>query len=276
MGYGIVLGMLLLGWAVVVEPQLLVVRHIEIESAEWPSNRPPLRIALIADLHTGSLWNGPENVLRVVETVNAEKPDIILLLGDYVTTALLSGPFVPPEVTADVLSELQAPMGVFAVLGNHDWWFDGPRVGRALEQRGIVVLEDNIRIVGTSGGAFALVGIPDDTTRPHDVSRTLALVPEGLPAVVMTHDPAVFEDISERGVAVTFAGHTHGGQVYLPFVGAMVTPGRAPRRWAHGHTEESGRHLYVSAGIGTTILPIRFNMPPAVEIITLRSATKAN
>lgn len=267
-----VVGVVLLGWAVIVEPQLLVVRQVDIQSPEWPSKQGPLKAALIADLHTGSLWNGPANTQRVVDAVNAEAPDIILLLGDYVSTTPLSGTFVPPEVTAEVLSGLVAPMGVFAVLGNHDWWLDGPRVRRALEQHGIVVLDDDVRIIRTAGGPFALVGIPDDTTRSPDVRRTVSAVPDGLPSIVITHDPAVFDEIPAVGVAATFAGHTHGGQVNLPFVGALVVPGRAPNRWAHGHIEEDGRHMYVSAGVGTSILPIRFNMPPAVEIITLRSS----
>lgn len=271
-------GLAALGWAVLVEPRMLAVRQGEVAAPQWPAGHAPLRAALVADLHVGSLWNGTENLARVVAAVNAQAPDIVLLLGDFVTTGTLAGPFVAPDAIADVLAGLDAKLGVYAVLGNHDWDFDGPRVRRALEGAGIAVLEDEVALVTRPGGDFALAGVPDDTTRDPDVAATLSKVPagarDGLPVIVVTHDPAVFADVPDSRVAATFAGHTHGGQVRLPLIGSPVTPGRAPSRWAFGHVVEGGRHLYVSGGVGTSILPLRFNMPPGVEIVTVRARTQ--
>jgi len=99
-------------------------------------------------------------------------------------------------------------------------------------------------------------------------------VPNGEPVIVLAHDPVVFFDVPARAV-VTLAGHMHGGQVYLPWIGAPITPGRAPRRFAYGHIRESGKQLYVTAGLGTSILPLRFNMPPEVVFLTLAAPEQA-
>ncbi len=262
-------------WAVAIEPGFLFVDEIEISSPQWPADHRPIRIALVADLQIGSPHNDLERVDQVVTEVNASHPDLILLLGDFVSTFVLGNKVVPPEPIVQKLAALRAPLGSHAILGNHDWWFDGERVRRSLEANGIPVLENQVAVIGEGADRFALAGLADDKTRMPEVAKTLAQVPDGMPLIVVTHDPVQFADIPDRA-AVTFAGHTHGGQIYIPFFGAPWIPSRAPRRWAYGHIVDGGRYLFVSAGIGTSILPIRLNMPPAIEIVTLRSAAKGN
>lgn len=238
-----------------------------------------LRIAVLADLHVGSPWNGVDNLARVVAATNAAHPDLVLLAGDYVIKGVLGGRFVPPETIAPRLQELQAPLGVFAVLGNHDWWLGAPRVRAALHAAGIPTLDDRAIAVDRprDGGLpddeprhFWLAGVSDFWAGPHDVRRALRGVADDAPVIVFTHNPDVFPRVPAR-VALTIAAHTHGGQVWLPVVGRLVVPSRYGQRYAIGHVVERGRHLFVSPGIGTSIIPVRFCVPPEISLVTLRA-----
>lgn len=265
----VVLGLGLAGWSILVEPAMLKVRHPVIRPADWPAELVPIRIAVLGDLHVGSPMNGLDRLAAVVETTNAQAPDLIVLLGDYVIHGVIGGRFVTPEATAKALARLSAPLGVYAVLGNHDWWLDGPRVRTALTSAGITVLENEARRLEKAGGGFWIVGVGDDMTRHARLADALAASDAAEPTILITHDPAAFFEMP-RGPYVGLASHTHGGQVFLPWVGALIVPGRAPRSWAYGHIVDGGRDIYVTAGIGTSILPIRFNMPPEVAIVTIQ------
>ncbi|MDP6831644.1 MAG: metallophosphoesterase [Alphaproteobacteria bacterium] len=254
-------------WSTVLEPNMLRTTEVTIANGKWPADRRPLTIAALADPHVGSPYIDLGKLAEIVERTNALQPDLILLLGDYVNMSNRLGGFVPPAPIAGVLRKLSAPLGVFAVLGNQDWMLGGQEVRAALERAGIIVLDNERTLVDTGEGPLWIAGIADDRMRDPDVAGTLAGMPEGEPLIVIAHDPVIFRDVPTRA-AVTLAGHIHGGQVHLPFIGALVTLSRAPKRWAYGHVREGGRDLFVSGGIGTSILPIRFNMPP--EIVLLR------
>lgn len=257
-------------WATVIEPDMLQVRHVDVASDTWPAAMPPLKIAVIADLHAGAPHIDVAKLDDVVAAANELRPDIVFLLGDYVIQGVLFGGFVSPEMVGQRLSRLRAKYGVYAVLGNHDWWLDGPRVTRALQSNGITVLENEAVPVAGPAGRIWVAGIADDTTRTPEVVRTTAPLPVGEPILLIAHDPAVFEDVTDR-VALTLAGHTHGGQVYLPGIGALIVPGRAPRRHAYGLIREMGRTMFVTGGVGSSIIPVRFNMPPEIVSLTIQS-----
>lgn len=261
-------GVLLAVWGFVIEPGLLRTTEVAVASDRLPPGMQPLRIAIISDLHVGSPWNGLEQIDTVIRRINAFNPDLVLLLGDYVIHGVLFGKFVPPEATAQRLRGLKARYGVYAVLGNHDWWLDGKRIRRVFEAAGIRVLENEAVEVRRPDGSVWLAGIADDTTRNPNPVLALNVVPESEPVIVFAHDPAIFPDVPRRA-AITLAGHTHGGQVYLPWVGAPITPGRAPRRHAYGLIHEDGKTMFVTAGLGTSIIPVRFNMPPEIALIIL-------
>jgi len=129
-------------WGFVIEPNRLVVREARLVLPRWPAALDGLRLAVVADIHAGAPWIDDEKVERLVAEVNHARPDLVLLLGDFVILEVLGGRPVPPERTAERLAGLSAPLGVIAILGNHDWWYDGPRVRRALEGAGIPVLEN--------------------------------------------------------------------------------------------------------------------------------------
>jgi len=251
-------------WAFVIEPQRLVVHRETLTIPGW-SPRPPLRIAVAGDLHAGSPWTGIAKLRRVVQTINGQHPDVIVLLGDYVIQDVLGGHFIPPETIAGELRLLHAPLGVFAVIGNHDNWLDGRRVAAALRRAGITVLEDEVAHLAT----FTLAGVSDLWTAPHNLAATLAKVTGREPIILLTHNPDLFPHVPAR-VSLTLAAHTHGGQVNLPLAGRLIVPSHFGQRYAAGHIEEGGRHLWVTTGVGTSILPVRFRVPPEVGLVEVR------
>jgi uncharacterized protein len=263
-----VIALALAAWGFWLEPASLRTRDYALTLPHWPSACSGLRVVALADLHVGSPWNGIPNLHRVVERANAARPDLVLLLGDYVIHGVGGGGFVAPEDVAAQLAQLSAPLGVFAVLGNHDWWFDGPRSRQALEAHGIPVLEDRAVPLARGDCAFWLAGVGDFWETHHDVVRALASVPEDASVLIATHNPDVFPDVPAR-VALTLAGHTHGGQVWLPLLGRPIVPSRYGQRFAIGHVVEDGRHLFVTSGIGTSIVPVRFMVPPEVSVLEL-------
>ena len=247
------------------EPASLRVSSVRLE-VPWRSL--PLRAAVLSDLHLGSPYFGASRLPDVVARTNATRPDVIFLLGDFVTLGVIGGHFVPPEALTRGLAGLHAPGGVFAVLGNHDRLSDPTRVRRALSAAGIRVLEDTaVKVPGRAGG-FWVAGISDFWTGPHDVGRALAAVTDDRPVLALTHNPDVFPTIPPR-VALTLAGHTHGGQVRLPLLGSPIVPSAYGQCYARGHVVEGGRHLFVSTGIGTSDLPIRLGVPPTIFLLTI-------
>lgn len=256
---------LVAAWAFEIEPGMLVVRHLRMELPGWQSD---LRIAVLSDLHVGSPHVGLDKLRTIVERTDAENPALVVLLGDYVIGGpnrgggIRGGGFVEPEPIAEELKKLRAPLGVYAVLGNHDWWYDGERVGKALNDAGIELLENRAVHVGH----IWLGGIADLWTRDPDVAGTLRQVMGDDPVVLITHNPDIFPEVPAR-VSLTLAAHTHGGQVNLPLIGRVVTTSRLG--YTAGEFVEQGRHLFVTTGIGTSIMPVRLGVPPEIVILTV-------
>jgi predicted MPP superfamily phosphohydrolase len=261
-------------WAVLIEPRTLTVRRLTVESAAWSG--APLRIAAISDTHVGAHVT-PERVRRTMLRLNRERPDLVVFLGDYAgghepavlraqpdRSAVLRG--------AAALGTARAPLGRIAVLGNHDWWYDGPALERELERSGVRVLENAAVRVERPGGAFWVAGLADLESRRAQPSAAAALaaVPTGAPVILLTHWPDPWPQAPPR-VALTLAGHTHCGQVNLPVLGRLVHASRAARHWGCGLYEEAGRKLFVTSGLGVSILPVRFRAPPEIALITLKA-----
>jgi predicted MPP superfamily phosphohydrolase len=258
----------LAGWAFWIEPQRLVVHEETLDVPHWPEELRGFRLALLSDLHVGSPYWGLTELERLVERVNRERPEIVLLAGDYLINGIKFGHWVDPESIAAALARLDAPLGVIAVLGNHDWWGGGHRVRRAFESQGIVVLENESRAVQRGGQRFFVVGLADQLTRRVRQDQALAGVAEGAPFLMLAHEPDVFVRVPERA-SLTLAGHTHGGQVRFPLIGRPVIPSRYGQRFAAGHIVEDGRHLFVTTGVGTSVFPVRFGVPPEIAILNL-------
>jgi uncharacterized protein len=257
-------------WAFLIEPNRLVVREETIVLPNWPPGFENLKIAVLSDLHVGSPFIDAEKLQLIVSQVNQAQPDLVVLLGDFMSS-VRGGKVIEPEIIAENLKNLRARHGVFAVLGNHDWWYDGPRVGRALEAVGIRDLEDDVMKIERDGQAIWLAGLKDAWTNRTDINGTLRKVTDENPIVVLTHNPDLFVRIPQR-VILTLAGHTHGGQVNLPFFGRTKVPSEFGQRYAAGHVFENNHHLFVTTGIGTSIIPVRFRVPPEIVILTLKAS----
>ena len=254
-------------WAFWLEPASLTVAEHQVK-LDWRAEKS-LRVAILTDLHVGSPFNGIAKLRETVERTNAAQPALICILGDLVIQGVVGGRFVPPEEIAAELKHLRAPAGVVAVLGNHDGWLDHDRVRNALEGAGIRVVEDMAASLDTPAGPVWVAGISDLWTGRHDLAAAMSFVKDdGAPVLLLTHNPDVFPLIPDR-VTLTLAGHTHGGQVRLPLAGRPIVPSKFGQRFAAGHVVEGGRHLFVATGVGTSILPVRFRVPPAVTILTL-------
>ena len=242
--------------------------RLSISIPEWNGRTRPLKISVLADVHLGSHSNDLNRLSEIVAKVNAWKPDVILLLGDFINNQLFFQGWICPKKIAELLSPLESRLGVFSVLGNHDWYYDGYAVWDALEQNGIQVLENASVKIMDEIGDFWIVGLADQKTRRPDVEPVFENLPKSDPALVMAHDPATFQAIPE-GPYLTLCGHTHGGQCCLPFIGPIVNSSQAPLRWTSGYIIEDRRHLFVSRGLGTSGLPLRFFCPPEIGFITL-------
>ncbi len=250
-------------WAFGIEPRWVAQREIEHAVPQW---RGPagLKVAVAADWHFSRrpFWRvmTPDRARAIVDEINAARPDVVLLPGDFIAEPDYvpeKGDSAEAEIAA-ILGGLRAPLGVFAVLGNHDWWYGGARFAAALRARGIQVLENEAAQIDAG---LWVVGIGDHSTGHSRPREAMASLPPRAQALVLMHDPAsLFELPPVQGLVV--AAHTHGGQVRLPGIGAPIVPGQAPREWAHGWVDHRDNRAYVTSGLGVSILPVRFNSRP--------------
>jgi predicted MPP superfamily phosphohydrolase len=245
----------------------------------WPAGFT-LDIAVLADIHAVEPWMPVGRIRAIVEACNQLKPDLVLLAGDYETGLAYRETFtrkVPMSECAHALSDLDAPLGAYAVLGNHDLWTcGGDNVRRSFAAERIPLLENQVVRLTKRSWPFWLVGLADQWAFPtrdgfvglDNLPGCLAQIKDEAPVILLAHEPDIFPSVPDR-VSVTICGHTHGGQVVLPLFGPLRVPSRYGTRYAHGHIRENGRDLVVSAGLGVSGLPIRFGVAPEIALIRL-------
>jgi predicted MPP superfamily phosphohydrolase len=242
----------------------------------WPAGQR-LSITVVADLHAGGPNMGIERIRNIVDTANALGSDLMLLLGDYVATHRFVTKPVPAPLWAAELARLKAPLGTYAILGNHDWWFHRTETRDALIATGIPLFENHATLIGEPGRRFWLAGIGDQLAIPlgrgsfrgvDDMPATLAQVSTDDPVILMVHEPDIFPRVPER-VSLTLAGHTHGGQMRVPLIWPAFVPSNYGARFAYGHILEGGRDMIVSGGLGTSFVPLRLGVPPEIVRIDL-------
>ena len=260
-------------YAWIIEPNTLVVRHVDIASERWRG--PPLRLAVLSDTHVGSPHVDAARVGRIVERVNRLEPDIVFLLGDYAgghTPGVDRSGRDQQQVLGGIatFAALRAPLGVVGVLGNHDSWYGRRPIAQAMEEAGVATLWNRNVIISRREGDFVVAGLADADTGQPDF--TLALDgADDLDTIVLSHSSDPFAEMP-AGPALMLSGHGHCGQVTIPLLGRPILP-LQNRQYACHLYRERGATLYVSAGIGTSILPVRFLNPPEITLITLRSAS---
>jgi predicted MPP superfamily phosphohydrolase len=254
----------------------LRITRYKLSPPAWPKGRK-LTIAVVADLHAAGPNMGVGRVTEVVDRTNMLGCDIILLLGDYVAHHHFITHTVPNHAWAEELARLRAPLGVHAIFGNHDWWHGIESVRRALAAVKIPAMENDAVLLGGEGNRFWLAGL--GCTIAHrlghgqfrgvdDLPGTMAKITTDDPVILMVHEPDAFTRVPER-VALTLAGHTHGGQIRVPVLWKHWVPSQFGARFAYGHIVEDNRHMIVSGGLGTSIVPMRLGVPPEILRVEL-------
>jgi uncharacterized protein len=271
-----------------VEPLLRPrVTRYQLTPGRWPRDLR-LTVAVLADFHACRPWMGPERIRAIVATTNQLAADLVVLLGDYVAGHRFVTDRVPHDEWARELARLRAPLGVHAILGNHDWWEDrrvqqsgqGPPLARgALEATGIRVYENEVVRLAKDGTAFWLAGLGDQLAFSpgrrrypgrrigvDDLPGTLAKVNDDAPIILLAHEPDVMVRVPDH-VSLVLSGHTHAGQLRL-FGWSPIVPSRFGNRFAYGHVREQC-DLVVSGGLGCSIVPFRLGAPPEIVLLTL-------
>ena len=263
-------------YAGAIEPLGLVVTRYALTPPAWPAGRK-LSVTVIADIHAGGPDMKLEHIRRVVDTANTLRSDLVVLLGDFRAWYRFKTEPVADADWGGELARLTAPLGTWAILGNHDWWHDPAGVRRTLAEARIPLLENNAVLLGAADQRFWLAGIGDQLAHwiapgrfrgIDDLPGALAQIRTDDPVLLLVHEPDIFPKIP-RSVALTLAGHTHGGQIRLPLVWPLFVPSQYGARFAYGHIIEDDRHLIVSGGLGTSFIPARFGVPPEIVHITL-------
>lgn len=286
-----------LGGYALAEPWRLNVTRYALTPPGWPKDFK-LKLAIVADLHACDPWMSLARVRKIVARTNALNADVILLLGDFVAGYRLAkySRTVAHDDWAAELAQLKAPLGVHAVLGNHDWWEErevqdrrsGPiKAALALKKARIPVYENDAMRLVKNDQPFWLAGLGDqwafwpkkenylefvrhgrvDYEGVHDLPSTLDKVTDAAPVILMAHEPDIFPDVPAR-VCLTLSGHTHGGQIRLGSF-APIVPSKFGRRYTYGHIVEDNRNLIVSGGLGCSALPVRFGSPPEIVVVDL-------
>lgn len=243
-----------------------VVRRALIHLPDYPVGAPSTTIALISDIHVAGPDMSPARVRRIVAQINALHPDLVLIAGDLVSDKRPATRRYPIAEAVAPLAELSPAMAAVVVPGNHDHWRDIGAIRRALTRAGAIVLANEARRFGP----LVVGGLDDDFTGHADVPATLAAMDRlGPVQILLSHSPDPFPELP-RPVGLMLAGHTHCGQLRFPLVGAPATMSRYGERYACGIVRERGQVLVTTAGLGTSLLPIRLGTRPEIWLIEVR------
>jgi uncharacterized protein len=285
----ILLGLLALAYSYFIEPRRLVANVNELPIKNFDKTFDGLKIVAIGDIHGGSNGADADKIRRVVELSNEQNPDIVVLLGDYVSHSHVSGlsgssPVgMPMSEVANNLSGLTAKYGVFAVLGNHDGFYGDDLVTKELESVGYRVLRNQIATINKDGRTLRLLGLNDHfklnfwTTFDSDIRKVVKDDGSSGDIIALEHSPDIlfvlnyYKTLGDD-LKLVLAAHTHGGQVWLPILGRPIIPNSYGQKYAAGHVYDGGKDMYVTTGVGTSVLPFRFMVPPEIAVLTIRSS----
>ncbi len=246
------------------EARSIDVTQTNIELRQWPAAMDGLRVAFLSDFHAS-----PETpcafLERVVDETNRLQPDLILLGGDYVT---LGTRYIVP--VAQVLGKLKAPLGIYSVMGNHDYVAGIASIRAALKQVGIVDVTNSGRWLRVDGSRVRIAGVGDLWHDRQDLDAALAGVTDSDPVILLSHNPDYAVTLTDLRVGLVLAGHTHGGQIQLPGVGPLITNSKYGSRLVSGLIPIDVLQLYVTRGVGTAVVPLRYGAPPEISLLTLR------
>lgn len=259
----LIIAFVLFIWSFIVEPKMLKITEYMLQEEDLKG----LKIVFAGDLHIKP--NQEKRLAEIIERINAQNPDIILFAGDF-AAGHKKGSTLPFDIYAKHLKNLSAKYGVYSVMGNHDYWAGYDSVKNMLETVGIKVLaNNNTQLTLSNGKKLNIAGVEDLQMGIPDVKKALIGTENNL-TIFLTHSPDIFVEVPKSNVALTLAGHVHGGQIRLPFVGAIIIPSKYGNKYSQGLIEENERKMIVTRGIGTSILPVRFNCPPEIVVINFK------
>lgn len=243
-----------------------VIRTHFLAVRDWPAGEPPVRVLLLSDIHVAGPDMPPERLRRLVRQFNALRPDLVLIAGDLVSEKRVATHIYTPREVVAPLGGLRSRYGTVVALGNHDHWFDPVALRRELERNGLTVVANSAVARGP-----LVIGVVDDDYSGHaDIPATFAAMERfpARPRLLLTHSPDIVPSMPQR-VAAVLAGHTHCGQIALPLVGPISTMSRYGDRFACGAIDDDGQPVFVGAGLGTSLLPLRFGAMPDAWLLTL-------
>jgi predicted MPP superfamily phosphohydrolase len=264
-----------------IEPHRIQINHITLPVPQLPRALDGLTIAHLTDLHR-SRYVSADYLTEAIELTNALHPDIIAFTGDYITHGrtsrgrIIYGNLQEANVNAascaDIMAKAKASHGVFACLGNHDHWFNAHAITSHLQQCGITVLRNISATVTIRGTELPVIGLGDLWTEGVNIQHAFAGVTPPFSLVLM-HNPDYFEQWQRPGSHLILAGHTHGGQVKLPILGAPIVPSSHGDKYAHGLFRAGDTHMYVNRGLGLIFPAVRFNCRPEITFLHLHAAS---
>ncbi|MGI8639863.1 MAG: metallophosphoesterase [Pyrinomonadaceae bacterium] len=251
-----------------IEPRRLIIHEETLRIPHWSDKLNGFKIVAISDIHGGSHYVDEDKIKKLVELANAQNPDLIVLLGDYVSqTGIAEGALkMPSETIAANLKGFQAKHGVYAIIGNHDWYYDEAKITREFENSGIEVLENEVLQIKVGGETVNLWGIEDYWKNRRVPLESFEQIENKQNIIAITHNPdSLLKTPNE--ISLMLAGHTHGGQFKFPIYGAIAFVNDP--RFMEGFIKADGKHVFVTTGVGCTGPQIRFRVPPEIVVLNL-------
>lgn len=276
-----IIGGAIVAYAYFIEPRQFVVVEETLTVPNWNRELNGFRVVAISDIHAGSNYAPIERLRMVVEKANEQNADVIVLLGDYISEAkrgqgkIPRGPGdksdlkIPVNEIADALHGFTARRGVYAIIGNHDWWHNEAKIHTELERVGINVLDNETAEIPIGNSSVRIWGIEDYWKDYRVPSEPFDALPDKRNVIAITHNPDSLLH-TRAGFSIMLAGHSHGGQINFPIFGPYSPYNDA--RFMDGHAAVDGKHVYVTSGIGTSVLPFRWRVPPEIAVITINAA----
>ena len=245
-------------YSILIEPDLITVKKLELKS----DSMPEMKIVFVSDFHLSKFAKRRMN--RIIQTVNKQNADIIISGGDYYIMHSAQ-PSMDSNKIAKLMSKMKSKYGIYSVLGNHDYYKDGDSIKNALQNEGILVLENSNTSIDINGKTLYIAGISDMQTTYYNLDK--ALYNTEKPTILISHSPDITPQAKHRADLI-LSGHTHGGQVRIPFFGAVIVPSKYGKRYESGFIENI---VYVIRGLGTSLFKIRFNCAPEITVIDYKS-----